>query len=499
MNPLLNLKNSHKLTLLFIVVFGVFCPLLFLFFHSEDFYFLYWGGKSPVESISLFANPIRPIFRPLSRMLYWQIFVPFFGFKFYLYHFLHLIIHCTTIYFFYRCLQILRLLDPSEVFFATFLFGLTPLAAVPIGWISAIQDLTMVLFSTLALYSSLYLHTHQKVTWRGVIYGPLFYLLALLSKEQALFLPLLIVVLNVFTIHSHHSKRKKCLFLFPYLVIFIIYSLYIFVFKLVPQQGPYSFEYSSLVFLNFFKYLASSFLFGIELTNDVIWGIMLTVVIFIIHRKDFCFLLLNFCWFIVFLLPVLFMKNHFFSYYGYFSAGACAILIAKSLSPFWEKRKFGLKPFLYLFVLIVSFCSIWNMKITHPLLNSSHASFNLWHLLDDEKYCNSDAVLVIWKGKNQFIFLSGFGSALKLRCPECDPELLYNPPQKRLENLSEKQLLFITLSENGSFHEFFPQKEEYDFYVQSLSQVSKKSGEDHNKSTSTGSPRSVKSPLKQHK
>ena len=85
------------------------------------------------------------------------------------------------------------LVQPRAALLATLAFALTP-KAHPIGvlWISGRSDLLMALFSVLAVIAWLQWHESQRSRW--VMIGACCYLLAVLSKETAILLPVLLLV-----------------------------------------------------------------------------------------------------------------------------------------------------------------------------------------------------------------------------------------------------------------------------------------------------------------
>ncbi len=85
------------------------------------------------------------------------------------------------------------LVHPRAALLATLAFALTP-KAHPIGvlWISGRGDLLMALFSVLAVLAWVQWHESQRSRW--VIMSSCCYVLAILSKETAILLPLLLLV-----------------------------------------------------------------------------------------------------------------------------------------------------------------------------------------------------------------------------------------------------------------------------------------------------------------
>ena len=85
------------------------------------------------------------------------------------------------------------LIQPRAALLATLAFALTPKAhPISVLWISGRGDLLMALFSVLSVLAWLHWHESQRAGW--VVVASCCYILAVLSKETAILLPLLLLV-----------------------------------------------------------------------------------------------------------------------------------------------------------------------------------------------------------------------------------------------------------------------------------------------------------------
>lgn len=131
----------------------------------------------------------------------------------FIYHFTNLLLHFLCVVTLYKLLIVLKT-DRMLAFLLAAIFSVHPLSLHAVSWIPGRNDVLLCLFSLLSIYHLvLYLDGSKQ---KNVIFHFLFFMMALLSKENAVFL------LPVFVFVSYGSKpfgaRKMILLCFGWLI-----------------------------------------------------------------------------------------------------------------------------------------------------------------------------------------------------------------------------------------------------------------------------------------
>ena len=157
----------------------------------------YWSFDEAAEAAQVgYWRPLSVLFLALGRFL--GAGEPF-GF-----HLVSLLVHLAATLAAWR---FARLLTGSLVlgWLAAALFAVHPVQVESVAWISAINDPLCGLFSLLALTA--WLQWRRRGSPAFALATPLFFALALLSKEQALALPLLLLALELVPDHERRAGR----------------------------------------------------------------------------------------------------------------------------------------------------------------------------------------------------------------------------------------------------------------------------------------------------
>lgn len=328
------MKNLKYLLTLTLTTFLVFGTSLRYGFSQDDWYFLLISRADSLADVLGFFNPATqsgfPFFRPLGTQLYYYLATQFGGLGTapLLMHIFMLLIQISSAFLVYQLL--LKLGKPRPLSQAV---GLVYASAgslfLSLYYIAATQQLLATFLSLLALNATLSRrHTAAGIAWA----------LSLLSKETAIMTPVLMLLLLYFVAGI---KRLPELFRrsLPYL---LVGSTYLFLRFSAPLtlQSEYHFVFGS----NVISTLRWFFLFGYGAPEDWIryatagGGINLlafvrdygfwaalnalltltlslgTVITLIIKRKILA-PYLYLVWFVLGLLPILFLQNHRYPHY----------------------------------------------------------------------------------------------------------------------------------------------------------------------------------------
>ena len=265
-------------------------------------------------------------------------------------------------------------------FISTLIFLIHPINSESVNWISAASEILYTIFVILGtLY---YLKYCKKGSVKNLVLVYFFYFFALLSKETAIFFPIIILAIDVLyydfkikSIFEFKKTKKYLMFAIPFI---IYYIARVSVIGSVKYFGGFSFPeriYAAVVL--FAKHLSKLFYpFPLQITYDfktssnlfsssfIISAIacLLFVGFFIYNlkkkNKNIIFALI---WFLVFLVPTIFFLQGAAAGLGFFferylfapSVGFC-LIVGYFLYNFLESRKFlsnkSYKSYLLLFL-----------------------------------------------------------------------------------------------------------------------------------------------------
>lgn len=124
----------------------------------------------------------------------------------FIYHFTNLLIHTICVVTLYKLLLELKA-EKMLAFLCALLFSIHPIALHAVAWIPGRNDLLLCLFSLLSCYNLVkYIHASKRL---NIILHVLFFMMALFSKENAVFL--LPVFIYIFFIPKSFEKKKLML------------------------------------------------------------------------------------------------------------------------------------------------------------------------------------------------------------------------------------------------------------------------------------------------
>jgi len=213
---MLKKKDFICLLIIFLITFTVYSNTLFNDFVWDDHYFVFREEIKDLSNIpSFFLNDVEGVYRPL-RTAFYSLAYNIFGENPFFYHLFSLFIHISiifTIYFFIKKIT-------KEIFlsFLTALFfGIHPIHTEAVSFITSSFDNIGILFFFLSLFFYL------GATKRDCFLSFIFFILAVLTYEVVIVLPLLVILIDFFKKSNIKTKIKN------YIPFFLIAGFFLFI------------------------------------------------------------------------------------------------------------------------------------------------------------------------------------------------------------------------------------------------------------------------------
>jgi hypothetical protein len=313
--------------------FCLFLPSLNVFFTNDDFFHLSISRAAGFTGVLSFFNPVRgpenlKLYRPLTTQLYYWISLTFFN-----HHSLPLHIISFCFLFMIGLLIYLIAASLSESYLvggiAAYYYLISAVHFGHLYYTGTFQELGLALF----YLSSTLLFIKKKHFISFVLF-----VLALLSKETAVMLPMIHVVIHLFLKRKPADLLKLLL---PYVVILLIYAFFRIGFYGFATGDSYQWELSPKIFNTVIWYglwslnLPEMFLDfigpGLHLNPNLLkfWGqnvfwivsvfsLFIGQIIFALFKYNFkqniSLIIFSVFWFLITLGPLLFLPWHKFSY-----------------------------------------------------------------------------------------------------------------------------------------------------------------------------------------
>ncbi len=328
------MKKTYYLIILIITTIVSYGASIHYGFSQDDWYFLYISQASNFKEVINFFNPTTQsgfaFFRPLSTQFYYYLFVKLFTLSqaTYYMHVFMLIIQLLTAYLAQSLLVAIKVKQTPAQLISILYVGASSLF-LSMFYIAATQQLLATFFSIIAILSSLK---------NKNIYAGMFWALALLSKETAIVTPLILLVLQYF-----YLAKKRFVDLFKSVLPYILVGSVYLILRLVAPptiQSEYHLAFGRNVlstirwyllfgfgspeelmryatnqgavdivkFIRDFGYLGALNIFSTILI--LMWFLYQLIINF---RESKTWILLT--WFVIGLLPVLFLQNHRYPHY----------------------------------------------------------------------------------------------------------------------------------------------------------------------------------------
>lgn len=352
------IKKYWKVLAIFVVPFLMFYPSLFGFYTNDDFFFLKIANVSSFKDFLNFFNLVKDIggigvYRPLTLRVFY-----FLTDK--LFHLNTLPLHLISFISFFLIIflvgVLVRLLTKNNkiALLSAFLYGVSATHFGQLYYIGAFQELclTLLFLVSVILFTKYEIEIKGKHSLRKLVISLLFFVMSLMSKETAVVLPFVLVLIHIYLTLTKQIKvpvRTLVLSLFPYIFILGFYLFLHFryfglvsgdsyVWNFAPSRALNTLGWYALWTLNLPEMLVDFIGPGLHLNPNLLkyWSneiipifilfalqiliILVSLFKFIsadrsVNKKRWLLIVFSLFWFIATLVPVLFLPVHKFTYY----------------------------------------------------------------------------------------------------------------------------------------------------------------------------------------
>ncbi|MEE9271544.1 MAG: hypothetical protein V3V49_14940 [Candidatus Krumholzibacteria bacterium] len=335
--PLSNLSIALMLAGIAALIVICFLPTTGYFFAQDDFGLMYEANFSLKSSMAITFGTAPGQFRPLTKYLYFRLMYPLFGLNPLPYHIVSLLLHfmnCVLIYFLLRRLKISQV--PALI--VTLVFALHVGFLNVISWVSCIQQLLSELLALITLHLAVRAQGRRRLFF--TVAATVAYVLALSAMEQTFAVPLFLGLFFFLRGKAQPFKERIGRALkptWPLLAIMVVYLLFIFFRRGIPKAGPYDFAIGWNVLSNILTYLEWMFNVSIEMPFrfatystgvTAVHFLILLIIIYNIARGRRNVVILGLSFYIMALLPVLFLQGHKAFTHNYVPAFGMLYLVA---------------------------------------------------------------------------------------------------------------------------------------------------------------------------
>lgn len=424
-----NLKKIFKnpfdkriLAYLFIIVFIIllYYPSLKFHFRTEDFALI----EKVRDNFSCYHSFVKEFleskfYRPVTRRLFFLVSYHLFGLNSAGYRFINLLLFCLNNIFLYEI--VLNLTGKKDAAFIAAVFYLTRSAHLtPLYWITVgFQDNGVAFF----VFLTIILFFQNKDQIKKVFYTAslLSSIFAFFSKEISVILPVLLIIIEIFTQRAKGYFNLKILIIktLPFFLFdFLVYIPRIYLLRPLITDSPYKMQFSLIQFLkNLRYYVYHSFNNYPEIL--FLSFLILFILIFIFFNfENRRYVFLGISWFFVALLPQIFLAGHPQPYYLNISLAGFSIILPVAIECLFEKFN-ALK-----FLLIILLVAFWIISSRNSINNSEYIK----SYYEYEEYINKilfdlkskfpsfpDQSIIYIKDINPgIVWLLGYGSVISL-------------------------------------------------------------------------------------
>lgn len=314
-------------------------PALKLNFYADDYSFVETAGRSSLpQYLSFYFDPRAQTgwYRPMQGMLFGVEYV-LFGVNPIGYHFVNLLVHLANCLLLFAIVR--RVAKRWRVaFVAVLIYAALPLYSVSVFW-PGDADFILTFFYLAALLGWIrFLQEGKRAFYIAAFVS---FLLALLTKEFGVTLPVILFLADRLLIHQSISRRMLVRCYIPFLAVWIFYlplELYIQSRSVLTQL--YGYGLGSHTFSNLFQYLAwLAFPWGLPEPINYIWlGIAAFLALYFLVAKKIVWLAFLGVAAVLTFLPVINFP-WFFTRYLYLSVMACAVMLGILIDWVWTQRK----------------------------------------------------------------------------------------------------------------------------------------------------------------
>ena len=392
-----HIKNNYYVYCLIgicLIAFVLFFSSLINFYTNDDFFHLRISQINSFKDFFNFFNLIKSpegwgLYRPLTTQVFYFITSRFFDLNPLPLHIISFITFFAIIFLVAEFTKIITK-NRNTALLSAFLYATSATHFGHLYFLGAYQELGMTLFFLLAVISFVKFELRNKNKY--LILSIIFFVFALMSKETAVVLPFVLVLVHIF-LKSTNEKLKYLknfiISIIPYLVLLSFYLFIRFKYYGFAKGDSYLWDFSlrralnTLVWYkmwslnipemlvdfvgpglkinpNLFKYWGKEFTIIVSLfIGQIIILIVSVISKFKKLLKGWKIYLFSMFWFIATLIPVLFLPVHKFTYYLTLPLLGFCIFISNLLIDITQK-----KIFIILFAFIWLGLSFTTLKLT---------------------------------------------------------------------------------------------------------------------------------------
>ncbi len=329
-------------TIAYVLLVGVvaaicFYPITRYYFLQDDFVLLANVTFDRGATVDNAFGTRGDLFRPLTKIAYFGVMHGLFGMNPVPYHFVSLAMHILNILLVFVLLRRLHV-ERIPALVATSLFAFHLGFFDVVAWISCFQQLAGQAFMLAGLILGMRgVDTKRRLF---VVLAALSYVLALLSLEQTYALPLLLFV-YAYTKEKTGSAAERTRMALgdnaPYLSLMVIYLVFMAASKGIPESGPYQYHFGGNVVSNLLTYLDWAFAFSVVMpfvvdvksagltSAHIVLAILL---VYSLARGRKRLVVFSMAYYLLTILPVLFLEGHAFYLHNYLPSVGILVLIA---------------------------------------------------------------------------------------------------------------------------------------------------------------------------
>jgi hypothetical protein len=349
------MTGASRRTVFYLALVGALClacyyPVTKYYFAQDDFILLANAVFDRDETVGATFGGGSDLFRPLTKVLYFEAAHAAFGMNAFPYHLISILLHVVNVVLVFLVLRRFRIDRLSSVVVSA-LFAFHAGFFDVLAWISCVQQLAGQAFMLAGFLLGIRAMAAKKPLPAAA--ALVCYALALLSLEQAYALAP-ILFLYAFarekTVPAAARARRALRDTAPYLVVMAIYLAYMAAVKGIPEDGPYRFHFGSNVLSNLLTYLdwalAISVVmpFFVDVSPSGLTAAHLVIALLAVYnvakgRKRIVFF--GSAYYLLTILPVLFLEGHTFYLHNYVPAVGLALLVAPVIGDLFEVVRRG--------------------------------------------------------------------------------------------------------------------------------------------------------------
>ncbi len=393
--------NSNKLIIFVIFICAVlFLPGFFTYFHQDDFihFSVSQNFTQVIRAFNIFQKGEFPFYRPIPTQLYFFVGQTLFGLNPLGFHLVNFLIFAVNIFLVFR---LVKLITKNKIIstLAVFFFAVNSTNFAPLYAAAYVHELFYVMFGIL---------TVDNFLRKKYVFSILFFVLALMSKETAVVLPLILLLTDLFL--SKQADIKKIIVkIIPFLTILGIYLFAHYFFYGIAQGSSYALilgKPTLNILVWYFLWALSTpnilidfigpglrinpVFFQVTKFQGILYFLFFPLLMFIgiliiygvkqiQHDKKIQLILFGVAWFVIGMIPLIIFPLHKLATEQAFSLVGLSIAIAVLLNSFINIRGVLTLVLPILFIvtyLVIAVNSILLARKTHWIIRSAQQAKN---------------------------------------------------------------------------------------------------------------------------